>query len=381
MLILTRYIQSEIFKIFAVSLSGMTLLLTLGMGVREGLSAGLPPLLIFRLMPYLLPEILGITIPVAVLFAVSQVFGRMSGSNEITAVKAAGISPLVVVWPAIVFAFFVSLFTVWMYDLAATWGNPGVKRVVMESVEEIAYGMLRKNRAYASSQFSIAVKDVEGRKLIRPTITINGRDGTPTVTFSAEQAELWADKRAGALTIVCHKGMVEVGNGQSRYQFPDTVRQVIPFEDTQRPIHREWLGMAEIHRCLEYLRSQVAQVEASLEGDERDPQELAQRQKKLAELWRKIHRIRTEPYRRWANGFSSLCFVIIGGPIAIYWRNENFLAIFFLCFLPVLAIYYPLLMLADGLTGAGVLHPVGFWVANLGVLIPGLVLMHRLSQS
>ncbi|RMG02070.1 MAG: LptF/LptG family permease, partial [Planctomycetota bacterium] len=73
--ILTRYIQSEVFKIFAAAVSGMTLLLTLGMGAREGLSAGLPPLLISRLIPYLLPEILGITIPVAVLLAVSQVFG------------------------------------------------------------------------------------------------------------------------------------------------------------------------------------------------------------------------------------------------------------------------------------------------------------------
>ncbi|RMF92508.1 MAG: LptF/LptG family permease [Planctomycetota bacterium] len=357
----------------------MTLLLTLGMGAREGLSAGLPPLLISRLIPYLLPEILGITIPVAVLLAVSQVFGRMSGTNEITALKAAGVSPLVTIWPAIFFAFVVSLFTVWMYDLAATWGRPGVKRVIAESIEEIAYGMLKQNRSFASPQFSVAVKSVVGRKLIQPTITIHGRPGSPTVTLTAEEAELWSNKSAGALIIICRKGTIEA-EGQVRVQFPDEMRQEIPFEHADRPIHRDWLGTWEVPACVAYLQKQAETIRQRLAKSASNSPQRAAEEQQLRDIEMKIARIRSEPYRRWANGFSSLCFVLIGCPIAIYWRNDNFLAIFFLCFLPVLAIYYPLLMLVDNLIGSPVFVPIMHWMADFGIAVPGIVLLQQVSR-
>jgi len=72
----------------------------------------------------MLPEMLGITLPVAMLYAVSSAFGRMTGTNEIVALKSLGISPMVVVWPVLVLTGFLSLGTVWMYEIAATWCRP-----------------------------------------------------------------------------------------------------------------------------------------------------------------------------------------------------------------------------------------------------------------
>ena len=48
----------------------------------------------------------------------------------------------------------------------------------------------------------------------------------------------------------------------------------------------------------------------------------------------RLYRLHTEPWRRWANGFSCLCFVLVGAPMAIRLRHAEFLAIFFVCFLP-----------------------------------------------
>ena len=91
------------------------------MGFSEGSKMGLPTLVMLRTMPFMMPEMLGITIPVAMLYAVSSVFGRMTGANEIVAIKSLGINPMVVVWPVVVLAGFLSLGTVWMYEIAATW--------------------------------------------------------------------------------------------------------------------------------------------------------------------------------------------------------------------------------------------------------------------
>ncbi len=131
MYILTRYVVWEVLKIFVAALVGLTLMVTLGMGFSEGSKMGLPTLVMLRTMPFMMPEMLGITIPVAMLYAVSSVFGRMTGANEIVAIKSLGINPMVVVWPVVVLAGFLSLGTVWMYEIAATWSRPSVQRTVL----------------------------------------------------------------------------------------------------------------------------------------------------------------------------------------------------------------------------------------------------------
>ena len=143
MYILTRYVVWEVLKVFVAGLLGLTLMVTFGMGFSEGQKMGLPTMVMLRTMPYMLPEMLGITIPVAMLYSVSSVFGRMTGSNEIVAIKSLGINPMVVVWPVVVLAGFLSLGTVWMYEIAATWCRPSVARTVCESIEEIVYGVLQ----------------------------------------------------------------------------------------------------------------------------------------------------------------------------------------------------------------------------------------------
>jgi lipopolysaccharide export system permease protein len=87
MYIITRYVEWEVLKLFLAALIALTLVVTLGMGVKEGLSRGLPAIVIMRTVPFMLPEILGITLPASMLFSVCSVFGRMTGSNEVVALK------------------------------------------------------------------------------------------------------------------------------------------------------------------------------------------------------------------------------------------------------------------------------------------------------
>ena len=52
----------------------------------------------------------------------------------------------------------------------------------------------------------------------------------------------------------------------------------------------------------------------------------------------RLFRLKTEPWRRWANGFSCLFFVTAGIPLSIRQRSGDFLTSFFLCFLPILLV-------------------------------------------
>ena len=98
--------------------------------------------------PYLLPQALQFAVPGTMLLATTSVFGRMASFNEIVAIKALGISPMTVIWPALVLASFVSLAGVWLNDLAVSWGTLGVQRVLLDSLEDVVYNQLRVQRTY-----------------------------------------------------------------------------------------------------------------------------------------------------------------------------------------------------------------------------------------
>jgi lipopolysaccharide export system permease protein len=94
----------------------------------------------------------------------------------------------------------------------------------------------------------------------------------------------------------------------------------------------------------------------------------------------RLNRIIMEPWRRWANGFSCLCFVLVGAPMAIRMRNADFLTSFFLCFLPILVVYYPVFMLGVSRVKAGALPPPAVWVGNILITLWGIWLLRQVIR-
>ncbi|MGH8101053.1 MAG: LptF/LptG family permease, partial [Chthoniobacterales bacterium] len=120
--IFTRYVLSELLKVFLVSLAGMTLFFLMFGLVKEAYQEGLGLKQILLLIPYVLPDALRFSVPATILFGACSVFGRLASGNEVIAIKASGISPMVLLWPAIALAFVVSLIAVWLNDVAVSWG-------------------------------------------------------------------------------------------------------------------------------------------------------------------------------------------------------------------------------------------------------------------
>ena len=176
---LPRYVLIEVLKVFAVSVSALTLMVVLGFVGREATAQGLPLMTTLRLIPYFLPETLRVTVPMTLLLSCTTVFSRISGANEIVAIKALGVSPMALLWPVFIFAFVLSLATVWLNDVADSWGNANVQRVIVEGAEEIMYSMLQQQRRYSCPTFSINIKDIDGRKLQRIFLIINAHGSSP----------------------------------------------------------------------------------------------------------------------------------------------------------------------------------------------------------
>ena len=396
MRILTRYVLIELAKIFLVSLTGLTMLMIVVGLVREAAMQSLPLGQIAWLIPYILPDALRVAVPVTLLLATTSVYGRMSGANEVVAIKAMGISPMVIVRPTIIVAILLSLLTVWLNDMAVSWGRNGARRVVVEAVEEIVYGMLKANRSYSTKSFSIHVRAVEGRRLIRPTLTVNSRTHSRPMTITADEAEITADHAQRLLRITLHNGTFDVRRKTllpvSRHvRASDPVGRRQPGAERRAPRRRGWpCGKSRTRRPSSArswpkrkkrwppgppIRCSAA-ISRSLTSDEWGKRGGMARRAAAATLCR----LQTEPHRRWSAGFSCLCFAWIGVPMAIRLRNRDFLTSFFLCFLPILIVYYPLL--AFGVDGAknGALPPYAVWLGNLLLALWGAVLMRRVVR-
>jgi lipopolysaccharide export system permease protein len=382
MKIITRYVLGELLQVFLVALSALTLFMLVVGLVKEAQQQGLGMMQIVALVPYVLPEAMRFAVPGTMLFAVASVFGRMSATNEITALKAAGITPMATIWPAAFLAVVVSLVSVWLNDVAVSWGRDGIRRVVVGSVEEIVYGRLRQQRSYST-----------GRRLIRPTLSFQPGGSSPPVTVSAAEASLRADAAAGTLTITCRDGTLHVG--EVKAVFPDTIERVVPLDAMSRKgatsTSPSEIAMADFARAREEQVRKIDEFEqvaagkiaigivtgrmeqtvpAAVEGD------------RLQAVWARsrLTRIIMEPWRRWANGFSCLCFVLVGAPMAIRMRNADFLTSFFLCFLPILLVYYPVFMLGVSRVKAGTLPAPAVWLGNVLVVLWGLWLLRSVVR-
>jgi len=94
----------------------------------------------------------------------------------------------------------------------------------------------------------------------------------------------------------------------------------------------------------------------------------------------KLFRLHTEPHRRWAAGFSCLFFVAVGAPLAIQRRNGEFWTTFFLCFIPILIVYYPILMVSIEQAKSGDLPPSSVWLGNLALLVWSIFLIRKVLR-
>jgi lipopolysaccharide export system permease protein len=391
--ILTRYVFLDLLKIFLVTLSVMTLMMFLGLMGKEAVDSGLGLGGMLRLTPYVLPEAMQFTLPGALLLATTGVFGRMSAGNEVVAVKSLGISPMALAWPALCLSVVVSLAAVLLNDLAVSWGRTGRERVIIESMETVAYSKLRTRGSFSMGPVSVNVRGVEGTVLIGPTIVREAHGNKPSSIITADSAEFRLFPEEGKLEVPLKNAELvsgedtEVIGGDQVLEL--SLDDLLGRSDSTRSPSN--YALSEISQARQEQRRLISDIEqdmttraayALLTGEFEDlgEEQWKEQRRSLEGATNRLARFRTEPFRRWSNGFSCLAFALVGIPVAIIFRKGEFLASFFICFLPILIAYYPLFMGSLIFAKNGTVPPHSVWVANAVLMLCGLWLMRRVLR-
>jgi lipopolysaccharide export system permease protein len=319
----------------------------------------------------------------------------MAADGEVATVKASGISPLKLLQPALIFAALLSPVSVYVSDLAVSWGRPGVNQVVLMSIEDIAYRVLKSQHTYTSDQgFSIHVREVEGRTLIRPTVTVHNSGKNGPMKLTAREGQLILDPETQSLVVRVVDSQFEGGHiknilpGETEFPIPLAGMMIqkdasirSPSELPLRLISSErirqdgrthaTIGQMAAHTGFSILTSRTDDIAGT-------PGQLIEGALQRSE--RRLTRLHTEPWRRWAEGFSCFFFVLMGAPLAMIAKRSDYWSTFGICFLPTLVLYYPLFIFGLEQAKHGTTPPYGVWMGNGILAMIGIMLVMRVRR-
>ncbi len=393
--IFQRMILWELLKVFLMSLIGITGILLMAGIVAEASQHGLGPGQILEAIPLLIPSTLPYTIPTTTLFACCVVYGRLAADNEILAIKAAGINLIKVLTPALLIGVVMSAVTMGLYYRIIPYTHSLLRAMAFRDAEEFIYTQLKLHGqvTHSSMPFSIFVKDVQGRKLIGALVM--GRDSHGKVDFVSysREAEIHVDLTRKLI-------LVDMRNGE--FSGSDGDHGIFPFKQfalelppnfgsdgyTRPPRDMSWQEILqkrqELQEKLQFTGQEIDKIEAELKKV--DNPDRVQHKKNLGGEKKYIEQqivwYNVELLMRPALSIGCLCFILVGCPVGIWFSRSDYLSSFITCFLPIVLIYYPLMMCGTGFAKEGKFEPITLvWGANVLIGVIGLYLFRRLLRN
>lgn len=201
MTVLNRYITREFSKLFLIILSSfvsLSLIVDFFGKIRMLLSNKAPLSLMISYFFFEIPLLISITIPVSVLVTALILFGNLSRHNEITALKANGISLYRTSLPVLTLTALICALAFLLSEFITPYTNRKAEHIRLVEIQKQAEaGTFKQNQIwYRGKQAIYNFKAFDPLKNVLQGITINylNQDMDITMRIDAERAE-WKDGR------------------------------------------------------------------------------------------------------------------------------------------------------------------------------------------
>ena len=358
--IINRYILREVSYPFFIIIFVLTFVLLMGkilqlmdLMVNKGISF----LDISKLFLLLTPSFLILTIPISLLISILIGLGRLSSDNEITILKASGMSLYKLMVPIA----FASLIAFIMTAVTSLFLVPHSKYSTKNMLFNIA-----KQKASIGIKEKVFNDDFKGILLYAESIPIDGnymedviisdsRIGKEPSTIIARKAYLVADPRQMTVTLRLENGSTHI-------------------VDTKLKNYRKMdFSLYDLNLDIESSIAEAKKVKTK-DSDELTIWELS-RKLKAAGLEDAVFReMAIEFYKAMSTPFSCIIFGIIGIPLGIR-SHRSVKARGFIVGLLIVFIYYIIRLGGEALAETGRLSPfIGTWAPNITFFLIGLCL-------
>ncbi len=358
---LDRYVWKELLVPFFLALFVVTFLLLLDKIFDLTdliINKGVPIHLVARLLAYILPAFLVLTIPIGFLLAILWAFGRLSADMEIVALKASGISPMRLLRPVLIFGVAATGVTASLMIEALPRANYAFKSLIFEILRtQASVGI--KERVFNDSfgRFVIYVEEIAPDQIaLRNVFVADERNPDELRVVTAQEGRLLSDEVNRRVTLRLLNG---------------TVHETVP-----RTFQKYRQVTFRLYDLTLTLENPLVRAGEAPKGD---------REMTLAELETNValatrsganaNPYRVEIHKKYAIPAACLVFAIIGVPLGIRaHRGGRWMA--FVLALPILFFYYVFLQAGEVMGDAGRMPPwLAMWGPNLIVGAIGAYLL------
>ena len=361
-----RYILREVIPPFLLGLFVFTFLLMIPpiMEVAEDLiTKGIEATTIVRIMGTLVPQGLGITIPIALLLGILMGLGRLSSDRESVALQACGVSVFRMLYPLILLAVLTSLATSYVLVFALPDANQAFREITFRTVASRAEGEVEPRVFY---------DDFPNVMLYTRNVSTTGQGWTDV--FVADMRESFQPD-----VYVAARGQVVLDRNERRV---DIVLQA----GTRYHVDPDDAAAYEVHQFEEAIigldpDSVFPRVGPQRGYPELTIPELQVEAQRLRDSGQSPHRPIMEIHRKFAIPVACFVFAFIGLGLGVTSRKDGRLASFTLGIAVIFA-YYVIMYGAEAMTKGALISPhLAMWLPNIILGTIGLFLVVWRSGS
>ena len=364
--IVHRYIFREILVPFLFGLSVFTFILLIARLLRLielVVTRGVPVMNILKLLTYIMPAFLEVTVPMAMLLAILIAFGRLSADSEMVALRSSGLSLYQLIAPVAIFALLATAATAALSIWARPWGNRALKTALFD---------LARTRASAGIKPQVFNDDFPGLVIyaenidatndrLRHVLISDQRDNAQHNTIFAREGAMVSNPATQAVTLRLRDGFIHTSDGR---------------QGTEYHTHFQFYDVnLDLRQMIEGARQR-----------ERDPKELT-----LGQLGRAIAAKRAaglpfvpelvEYHRKFSIPFACVVFALVAVPLGVQpvraARSRGFTLS-----LGMIFVYYVILSIGQALAEQTIVPAaVGLWLPNAIFAVLGAFLFARAARE
>jgi len=267
-----RYLFTELVPPFAINLAFFTFIFLTSRILditNLVVNHGVGLLQVLLVIVYTIPYFMVFVIPMAVMMAVLLTFLRLSGDNEIMALKAGGVNVTALLPPVVVFCLLGGLLTAFMSIYGQPWGRSSAKQLVVRiAASSIDIGLKERQFTDTFDGIVLYVSQVDTQtRTLRDVFIENQQDDKLASTVVAPRGQLLraADGLTWRLRLfdgtIHQVDLQEFRANAIRFDTYDlTLSLVQMLEPQKRPSkHRREMNLAELRQ---YIREHQAARDA-----------------------------------------------------------------------------------------------------------------------
>ena len=365
---INSYIARNMLATTGMALGILTFVLLSGHFYKafELLSKGVPLSTLLEVIGLLLPEVLRIVLPLALLVSTVLVFSRMSADSEIIALKSMGVSIWQTVLPALAISIVFTLVCLWLSLWLAPVCRYRSEVLRYEALFETPLNLLEPGEfSNAFPMCSLRIGSRNGKEL-KDVHIIVGEKGSPRCQDICAES--------GTMVFDVEKGTVD-------FNLRNTSVTDFSLETPPKPEDTRFMAAKSISLPILLAEKRHSSWSVWRKAKYQSVKELCGKINQTRALGVDATALVLDLHSRFAMALSPFAFLLLGLPFGIRSRRSELSVGLLVCVL-LAVIFYAFTMLANAMRKVSGIHPeIIIWIPNVLYQAVGLYMLKKLERQ